>query len=426
LPSTTCLLWIRHGDQPPEIFNLKEGAGLDFLPRGIYHSCLPPSSFLIIGQSDKIIKNLFDTFCDKNLIISRENLLPLDKYLNSQEPYSNLNNYYKKIIIGRIAEEASSLDIAIKKYTEASKLSLRRSSSSYAYSLFRLGHINRIIGNDANARLYLERSLRIFKRLLNHENTALVLNALGNLFLVRGELKKAENKYNAALCESTYKDNPRLEATILNNIGLIWKKRGFFTRAIEYYNRAFEIDFEIREKAGMMRELGNKVNALILLGEYQEAITICDETVETQQLLGRMDILANTLMSRGTALCHLSRFDEAKEDIEKALKIEQKASRKGGIAQCLSLFGRIERSHKNFFKAIDLYIEAVAINEELGRAEGAAHDHECLGDCYSAIKDKENAEKSYSDSLLIFKKLRNKIKISDLSNKISNIYQNNN
>lgn len=414
LASAAGLLWLRHEDHPLEVLDMNMGEGLELLPERISSSALPVSSFIVRGLTDEAINKLFG-FSSTNH--TRTALPPLESVLRSLAPYKALQNHYKKIVAGRIAEEALRLDIALVRYNEASELSRRRDSSAYAYTLFRRGHIQRIIGDDTNALLCLNRALKIFRRLNDRANTALVLNALGNVFLVRGELNRAEAKYGAALVESANLGHRRFEATVLNNIGLIWKKRGEFTRAIEYYDRALAIDGDIRDRAGMVRELGNKVNALILLGKYNEAITFCDETAANQRLLGRLDLLAVSLTSRGIALRHLGRADEAAQAAEEALQIERALGRKEGIAQCISLLGGIAASRRNWREAIEHYKEAVSIQKTIGRPEGVAVDLESLGECYVTIGDHCSAASSFSESHSYYQKLGNQRKASEVKRK---------
>ena len=414
LTGATGLLWLRHENQLPEVIEVAKGTGLELLPERVRRPALQIPSFIVRGQTDEAISNLFG-FSSTNQ--SRIVLPPLESVLMSLAPYDSLGTAYKKIVAGRIAEEALRFDIAIARYSDALELSRRRDSSAYAYALFRQGHIQRTIGDDANALAYLKRALRIFRRLHDRANTALVLNALGNVFLVRGELKRAEAKYEAALVESASIGNRRFEATVLNNIGLIWKKRGEFPRAIEYYDRALVIDTDIRERSGMGRELGNKVGALILLRKYIEALALCDETIAIQRLLGRLDLLAVSLTNRGIVLRHLGRINEATQAAQEALQIERDLGRKEGIGRCLSLFGGIAVSRGNFQEAIARYQESISLQKAIGRPEGVAIDLENLGECYVMISDYTNAATSFRGSYDYYRKLGNHPKALEMERK---------
>ena len=414
LSGATALLWLRHEDRPFEVLDITRGAGLELLPERLHSSASQIPSFIVRGLTVEAINRLFHISLINQ---SRDVLPPLESMLASLAPYNSLEAFYKKIVAGRIAEEANRLDIALVRYNDASELSRRRNSSAYAYALFRRGHIQRLIGDDADALVCLKRALRIFRRLRDQMNTALVLNALGNIFLVRGELKRAEAKYEAALAESVRLGYRHFEATVLNNIGLIWKKRGEFARAIEYYDQALTIDADILNRSGMMRDLGNKVNALILLGRYNEALEFCNEAASIQRLLGHLDLLATSLTSRGIALRHLGRTDEATQAAKEALQIERGLGRNEGIARCISLLGGIAASQEKWLEALAHYKEAISLEKAMSRPEAVAVDLENLGECYEAIGDHVRAAASFEESHKYYHKLGNKHKASEVKRK---------
>lgn len=407
-------MWFRHENLAPEIQDAHSPEGAELLPESVRTAAKQIRSFVVRGLTDQAVAELFGF---SSSAWARVQPAPIEPLLMTLPPYRSLGPAHRKIVSARLAEEALRFETSLLRYDEALKLSRRCNPPLYAYALFRSGHVKRTIGDDVEARLRLTRAVRNFRRQNDQPNVALALNALGNLFLVRGALRQAEKYYRASLAGAVDVGNRRLEATVLNNIGLIWKKRGELEWAVDWYDRAAAIDSDIRDRSGLARELGNKINALILLKRYEEALMTCEQTADIQRLLGRLDLLANSLVARGIALCHLGRVDESEQEAYMALEIEKDLGRKEGIAGCNSLLGQIAEARGKSNEAIARYAEATSLERAIHRPEALAVDLENTGMCYATVGEHGKAADAFREASLLYSDLGNTRKAAELGTK---------
>jgi tetratricopeptide (TPR) repeat protein len=102
-----------------------------------------------------------------------------------------------------------------------------------------------LIGDFPNARLYCERALPIWEKVLgpDHPDTALSLNNLGSLLQDEGDLAGARAYYERALAiwEKVLGPDHRDTAVSLNNLGSLLRAEGDLAGARPYHERALMI-----------------------------------------------------------------------------------------------------------------------------------------------------------------------------------------
>jgi tetratricopeptide (TPR) repeat protein/NAD-dependent SIR2 family protein deacetylase len=416
LPHAAGLVWFRHEDREPIACDATDDAGALLLPRQIQHAAQLIPTFVITGRTTSSVEAAFGIALN---YVGEAPAEPLAARLANLPSYRGARPYLKKLIAARLAEEAMRLEMADRWYTDAARLALRRDSTSYAYALFRQGHLARERGRIADALALLHRALRVFRKRNDTRNLPLVLNAIGSIFLQRGPLRKAASYYQQALRAAREIGSRRFEATVLNNLGLVEKRRGRYEQAISYYEAAIAIDSDIRERIGMCRELGNKAAALILLKRYKEALVVYDESVEMERLLGRRDLLAVSMLNRGIAYRRTGRTEEASRAAGEALELERELGRKHGVACCLSLLGGIAADRGDWQEAIDKYTESIGFDLETNHIEGLATDFESLAETYAASGDMARAREAYAQSDRYYMALGNKSKLKEIAQRLA-------
>ncbi len=86
---------------------------------------------------------------------------------------------------------------------------------------------------------------------------------------------------------------------------------------LDQYAEAVEVLYNARDKFGISRELGKTLTeALLFLGRYNEALSVCEETLAHQ---GKNN--ADILLLQGKILFHLKNYRQAEKVLEKVVKI---------------------------------------------------------------------------------------------------------
>jgi tetratricopeptide (TPR) repeat protein len=409
LPRAAGLLWFRHEPRAPSV-----STAVDLLPAALRTAASRGPSVIVTGDTLSGVASYFGVTLPVVQAAPRERV---PDWLARLPAYASATGALKKLVAARLGEEAMRPDLSDAWYQDAATLALRRDSTTYAYALFRRGHLARERDIQASLGL-LRRSERIFRRIGDDRNLPLVLNAIGNVFLLRGPLRLATKYYHDALGITRKIGSRRFEATLLNNLGLVEKHRGAFAKAIDWYDQAAVIDADIRDRVGLSRDLGNKATALLLLERHDEALALFEECIALDESLGRHDSVAVWLVNRGVVYRRLGRLDDARQAARDALKLEQALNRKHGIACCLSLFGTIAMVEKNWPEAVAKLKEAIAYDEAIHHVEGPANDYESLGDAYAALGDRDVARAAYEKSIKHHRLLGNLTRVVALEQRL--------
>jgi len=95
------------------------------------------------------------------------------------------------------------------------------------------------MGNLDDSFLYYNRSLSLAKDLGNTDMQADLLNNIAVIYNKKGELDKALSYFEESL---SLKTNEKDKVAIYNNIALIYSKKGDYQKAVEYFQKAIEIN----------------------------------------------------------------------------------------------------------------------------------------------------------------------------------------
>lgn len=143
---------------------------------------------------------------------------------------------------------------------------------------------------------FLEESHNMFIQLGDQRKLIGSMNNMGNLNSDLQLYEKAMRFFSEAYQLSEKMDEPFADP--LNNIGIIYFKQGNYQRAIEYYQRALEIERTNDNKLGMLNTITNIGIAYTKAGQPVPAQQYLNEalklSVELQANTGVPDILKNT------------------------------------------------------------------------------------------------------------------------------------
>jgi tetratricopeptide (TPR) repeat protein len=181
---------------------------------------------------------------------------------------------------------------------------------------------------------------------------------LGRIRSKQGDLKQAEQFFSEALCRA--EDLPGTKAKALRGLGVVASKLGNYTEAQELLETSAKEAMSAMDSKAMLMahlELGN---VFMGKGMYQEAV---DHFSKCAAGFGPVD-LANVYVNMGIACDCLGRADEARRNLENAVRLADetgqartKACALSSLAEVLVRGGEPGMAREQCFAALDILTE---------------------------------------------------------------------
>jgi ATP/maltotriose-dependent transcriptional regulator MalT/DNA-binding SARP family transcriptional activator len=223
------------------------------------------------------------------------------------------------------------------------------------------------LGQLSSAGVHLEKARRAWQRLGNHKELATVLNNLGMLYYVQGEVEKALALFHDAVGKARRSGHPRAEAYALASIADIERDRGAYDLAIEQYTLALDLAGDLGDTTLCTQVLTSLGDTHRLRGDLDKAEVLVRQAAadaeerDSSHELGIADISLGLLFrERGDgpqAVAHLSRAAE--------LLSKCGAKREEAIA-LFHLGEALFSSRRGRSKAMRALEEAAGISRDLG------------------------------------------------------------
>jgi len=248
----------------------------------------------------------------------------------------------------------------------------------------------------------------------NHPRTVVTLNNLALLYKAMGDYSRAEPLYQRALaiCEKTLGPNHHDTATTLNNLAVLYQAMGDYSRAEPLYQRALAICEKtlgpnhhdtaatLNNLALVYQAMGDYSRAKPL---YQRALVICEKTLgpNHHDTAAALNNLAKLYKAMGD-------YSSAEPLYQRALAIFEKTlgPDNPNTATSLNNLAMLYKAMGDYSKAEPLYQRALAIFEKtlgLDNPNTAAALNN-LAELYQAMGDYSSAEPLYQKALTIREK----------------------
>jgi tetratricopeptide (TPR) repeat protein/DNA-binding CsgD family transcriptional regulator len=192
--------------------------------------------------------------------------------------------------------------------------------------------------------------------------------------------------------------------------------------AIEKYQAALELytkeenDFEISEVYFYMSQANN------LAANFEEAISLCQQSLNIKESLNDQKGISNCLNYLGTI--HLGRKDEqlALQYYSKALSIKKELNDPTGMATVIDNMGMAYFNMGDKKKAMIYFLESLKLREELGDIRRIASSKQRIGMLYQDQGNFDSALEMFVSSLKIYEKLEEKLGIALCHLSIARLY----
>jgi tetratricopeptide (TPR) repeat protein len=172
----------------------------------------------------------------------------------------------------------------------------------------------------------------MFDGIANHTLKGSYHNNLGNLWENLGKDKNREDytdrafiEYAAASYHFEQADHKSYLANVENNLGYLYFKAGKLKEAHEHLDRARQIALSFKDKYILGQFEETRARVLLAEGQNVEAERAARSSVTILEQSGQQDLLAEALITHGTALARLRFYSQAYATLQQAIEVAQEA-----------------------------------------------------------------------------------------------------
>ena len=312
-----------YGDYTKAYFNYSKALELEF-QKPLLHKFTVGNIFNNLGNVLKQ-QGQFDA-----ALTHYSNVLELDLRREGQQ---GLLSAAAHLNIGILYNELGKYDLAIECMDQCLKIQLQELPKNHPHIA---STFNYLALAQQNVRKY-EISLANFRNALsiqlasmpNHPETAITYNNIGMCYVLGFEnYTEALVNYEKALKiyeNASFTSNHPALISLLTNIGFLYRRRENYTIAMEYYQRALQIQLEVASNHSNTAVIYNNIAKIYQDGlqNSNEAVLNYNKAVEIFRISLPKDHpdLGKTLSSMGDLYSHMDEYEQALISYKEGLKI---------------------------------------------------------------------------------------------------------
>ncbi|MDT0345942.1 AfsR/SARP family transcriptional regulator [Streptomyces litchfieldiae] len=191
----------------------------------------------------------------------------------------------------------------------------------------------------------------------------LALNRIGR------DIEAAIEHLRRALAIYERAGEAELQATVLNNLGIVYGRRGELAQAADQFKRALELNGPTGPWTLRRSALVNTSHCLKGLGRFEEALSHVRDALELCEKNGDETNESNALIAIAELCLITGRDDQAREHAGRGLALARKTGFRGVESDCLRLLGTLSRRDGDHGAALRHHDEALTIARAVGATE---------------------------------------------------------
>lgn len=218
-----------------------------------------------------------------------------------------------------------------------------------------------------------------------------------------GDWEAAGRLTSEALEEARKRSDGALETASLNRLGVLYKSRGQFPKALEALNQALER----ARRAGDRQAIGSCLNDIgrvyVSMGKLDEAERSLSASLDIGVEMGSRRRQAMALTNLGMVAWRRGDFDGAKGLFEQALAISHEVGDRDSELICLTNLGGIATNLSHYDEATSIFERSVAMSREIGNREAEVVARSNLAAIAFTQRDYNRARKGWEELLAIYR-----------------------
>ncbi len=188
-------------------------------------------------------------------------------------------------------------------------------------------------------------------------------------------------------------------AMSLNNIGNVYRYIGDTRSALLFYHEAYAIYSQLGNNDGAIQALSNKAAILIQNNRLDDATATIQKATTLAESVGIA--LAQVLNNQGILLTRQKQYTDAESTLMKALEATSPQNLPTR-ATSFSALGNLMAAQGKYTQAIEFYLQALALDQEIGFHPGIADNLNAIGNAYFQMQQYDQAAAYLQRSVKIF------------------------
>ena len=292
-----------------------------------------------------------------------------------------------------------------------------------ADSLHTIGFGQARISDYINARMNANEAIEIYRDIKDRVNEQKVLNTLGTIEGISGNLSESIIILDKALKLAEKLDEKLAVATAYHNLAIAYGELGDFDVSLEYYLQALELYEELGETESAHRTLQNIGVIHINLENYDEALTSLLKTAELLKNTTDKETTALAYINIGRSYSKLEQYDQALNYLNNGYNILKDMGSYLNMSYALGELGIVYMKQGRYDKAQNIMQKSIGIKLEYGDYSGLAESYYNLGRLYLVIDKIDLAIETFLKALQLASDAKAKLHLKHINKELSTAYE---
>lgn len=281
-------------------------------------------------------------------------------------------------------------------------------------ALNRIGYVYVYLGNNERATGYFQIVLDYCKKIGVHNKRddqrlkAQALNNMGEVYYSWSDHPKALEFFNSALDGWQSTSDRRGQALAEINIGYSYYDLGDIEEASKHYQQSLQWSRKIDDRRGAALALTALGGVYSFLGEKQHALESHNQAMLLFRKIGDDQGEAATLNGIGKAYEDLNEHQTALDSYNHALTLYKQIGNRDYEALTNYYVGRVYRLMENIPQALLYYDRCVALSRRVGSRRFEAYALKDIGIIYNSVGQRQRALSRFNDVLAIYQQLQDR------------------
>jgi signal transduction histidine kinase len=181
-------------------------------------------------------------------------------------------------------------------------------------------------------------------------------------------------------------------SSALNNLGIVYRRRGNYPQALDYHLKALKISEEQRDSLDIVQAL-NRIGLVYQgQGNYTAALEYFERSRAVSERIGNFNGMGNAMTNIGEIYSRQANYSLALEYLVKSKAIHEENGDLDGVAETGLEIGMVYGKQGNSPLALDYFREALQTYERIGNRSGVAQTLSAMGEVYLQMGNLKQAE----------------------------------
>ena len=278
-----------------------------------------------------------------------------------------------------------------------------------ARTLHNIGTVKRFQADYTGALEWLRRSLEVAETLADKRILSGVLNTTGVVHREQGNYAQALAVLERSLPLSEAVNDTAATSLILNNIGTIHGSQGNHRQALEYFERTLKLGRAAGDKVMIANSLNNIGISHYSQRDYARALEFYSQSLALREELNDRRAAAQTLNNIGIIHREQGDHEKALDYYRKSLELREKLDDQAGTATVLNHIGIIYQLRGDALQSLQISSRVLEIANRLASPELLWRGYELAGRAHVALKQFDEAEKAFTNSINTIEQMRHRV-----------------